>query len=220
MNDDALWALRTRLVSSIHGGRAVTAEDLAGMLELAGIEADRRAQHAESLRGAGRDVLGRLVRHVWLRWAHEQPDAAAHTSWTLPYDEIDERDREVDRRIGEELTVAARDGWEPTERATQRLDAAYLDRDRVLALLAAFAASAGHRAGIGFDSDPAVRAPWNRVLFIDLPTGQVSWHIHERNLPLFDGLDAYDAAWDGHDLSSKFARVAAMVSRLMDFVRA
>ena len=48
-----------------------------------------------------RELLGRLVRQVWLEWAREQPDAKP--SWLLPWEELDDGQREVDMRIGEVL---------------------------------------------------------------------------------------------------------------------
>jgi hypothetical protein len=48
-----------------------------------------------------RDDLGRIVREVWVSWAQEQPNPKA--SWLVPYDQLNEPDREVDRRIGERL---------------------------------------------------------------------------------------------------------------------
>lgn len=44
-------------------------------------------------------TLGRLVREVWVEWAREQPDVAEHPSWLVPWEQLPERDREVDRRI-------------------------------------------------------------------------------------------------------------------------
>ena len=52
-----------------------------------------------------RDGLGRIVREVWIAWAKEQP--APKPSWLVPYDQLNEPDKEVDRRIGERL---AREG--------------------------------------------------------------------------------------------------------------
>lgn len=48
-----------------------------------------------------RDVLGELVRDVWVAWAREQPNPKP--SWLVPWDELDEASKEVDRRIGEAL---------------------------------------------------------------------------------------------------------------------
>lgn len=53
-----------------------------------------------------RDVLGRMVREVWIEWAQQQPVAKQH--WLKPYDQLDEADKEVDRRIGERLFAAGR----------------------------------------------------------------------------------------------------------------
>jgi hypothetical protein len=43
--------------------------------------------------------VGKLVREVWIAWAREQPDVSEHPSWLVPWAELPERDREVDRRI-------------------------------------------------------------------------------------------------------------------------
>lgn len=56
-----------------------------------------------------RDRLGSCVRGAWIAWALEQPDVADHPSWTVPWDELPERDREVDRRIGEAVLHLTRE---------------------------------------------------------------------------------------------------------------
>lgn len=48
-----------------------------------------------------REELGRLVRSIWLEWAKEQPNPKP--SWLLPWEELSEPEKEVDRRIGEKL---------------------------------------------------------------------------------------------------------------------
>ncbi len=48
-----------------------------------------------------RELLGKRVRSCWVQWAREQPNPKP--SWLLPWDKLSEPDREVDRRIGEEL---------------------------------------------------------------------------------------------------------------------
>ena len=48
-----------------------------------------------------REFLGRLVREVWVVWARDQDSPKPHH--LLPWEEIAETDREVDRRIGETL---------------------------------------------------------------------------------------------------------------------
>lgn len=51
-----------------------------------------------------RDVLGRLVRNAWIRWARTQPHPKP--SWLVPYDNLDEADKEADRQIGEAIASA------------------------------------------------------------------------------------------------------------------
>lgn len=48
-----------------------------------------------------RELLGRLVRQVWVQWAREQPDAKP--SWLLSWEELDDGQREADMRIGAAL---------------------------------------------------------------------------------------------------------------------
>lgn len=47
-------------------------------------------------------------------------------------------------------------------------------------------------------------------MFIDLPTGQVSWHVHDSELALFDFLPTSDQrCWDGHSTDEKYERLLA-----------
>lgn len=50
---------------------------------------------------SGDDCLGRAVRETWVGFAREQGDT--RPSHLLPWDELDEANREVDRRIGRRL---------------------------------------------------------------------------------------------------------------------
>ena len=47
-------------------------------------------------------------------------------------------------------------------------------------------------------------------MFIDLPTGQASWHYHDREAHLFAGLPPYTKPWDGHTTPEKYERLAAL----------
>lgn len=53
-----------------------------------------------------RESLGRLVRETWVAWAREQPDPKP--SWLLPWEELDQGQREVDMRIGAALFERSR----------------------------------------------------------------------------------------------------------------
>ena len=47
-------------------------------------------------------------------------------------------------------------------------------------------------------------------MFIDGPTGQLSWHLHDSDVPLFDGLERGPNLWDGHTTADKYERVARL----------
>lgn len=53
-----------------------------------------------------RELVGRAVRQVWVKWAREQSDPKP--SWLLPWEELDEGQREVDMRIGAALFDAGK----------------------------------------------------------------------------------------------------------------
>jgi hypothetical protein len=84
-------------------------------------------------------------------------------------------------------------------------DGAYLERNQVVAALAKCFPSGLKKTDIaGWSTD------WHQCVYIDLPTGQVSWHFHDSQAYLFDGLPPYDGEWDGHDTAEKYRRVAAL----------
>jgi hypothetical protein len=86
-----------------------------------------------------------------------------------------------------------------------RKDAAYLERNRVVAALAKVYPSGTTRTAIeGWSED------WHGCVYIDLPTGQVSWHYHDSHAHLFADLPPYPGRWDGHDTPEKYRRLAAL----------
>jgi len=49
---------------------------------------------------------------------------------------------------------------------------------------------------------------WRWVVYIDLPSGQASWHIHDSEIVLFKGVPFFkDRKWDGHTTEDKYQRV-------------
>ncbi len=48
------------------------------------------------------------------------------------------------------------------------------------------------------------------VVYIQLPTGQVSWHITKNQLPLFEHLHTAEHPWDGHSHKEKWERVRSV----------
>lgn len=86
-----------------------------------------------------------------------------------------------------------------------RKDAAYLERNQVVAALAkCFPSGVGRTAIEGWSED------WHGVVYIDLPTGQASWHHHDSQAYLFADLPPYTKPWDGHTTPEKYERLAAM----------
>lgn len=84
-------------------------------------------------------------------------------------------------------------------------DAAYEERNRLVAALASLYPAGLKRTNIeGWDAE------WHGCVYIDLPTGQASWHYHDSQAHLFDGLPPYAGEWDGHTTEEKYCRVAAL----------
>lgn len=88
-------------------------------------------------------------------------------------------------------------------------DAAYRERDAlVCALSKLFPSSLGrHPDAEPWDDD------WRWIVFVQLPTGQASWHIHDSELAMFDHLRRdVPVKWDGHTTDQKYARLAQLPS--------
>ena len=66
---------------------------------------------APRLPDADRERLGRVVRDAWMRWAAQHPDPKP--SWLVPWDGLNEMDREVDRQIAEAVLAAQSAPVEP-----------------------------------------------------------------------------------------------------------
>lgn len=84
---------------------------------------------------------------------------------------------------------------------------AYLDRNQAVMALAKLARMQGYT--IGIKEDP--QAPGWPVLMIDLPTGQVGWHLPAAEL-VGDWPD-YPKDWDGHTLQQKRSRIRKFVEK-------
>lgn len=89
------------------------------------------------------------------------------------------------------------------ERLRKVKDSAYEERNRVVALLASMFPSGTRRSAI-----PGWDAEWHGCVYIDLPTGQASWHYHDDHHWLFAHLPPYPKVWDGHTTDQKYERVA------------
>ena len=56
-----------------------------------------------------REHFGKLVRETWVAWASGQPDPKP--SWLVPWEELDDGQREVDMRIGAAVAAAESVRW-------------------------------------------------------------------------------------------------------------
>lgn len=52
---------------------------------------------------------------------------------------------------------------------------------------------------------------WRFIVFIRLPTGQVSWHIHDSEVDMFTHLAVRPNDWDGHTTEEKYDRLARLI---------
>lgn len=65
------------------------------------------------------------------------------------------------------------------------------------------------------EKDDEAEPEWKSVVYIMLPTGQVSWHIaehdvwHFTHLPFYEGLNT----WDGHNTEEKYRRLEMLEPR-------
>lgn len=85
-------------------------------------------------------------------------------------------------------------------------NAAYTERARLVALLAALYPSTWN---FGDETEP----DWT-VVYVQLPTGQASWHVRESDMGLFEHVRRDDTtAWDGHTTSEKYERIAALAKQ-------
>lgn len=93
---------------------------------------------------------------------------------------------------------------------TDQKNLAYSERNKLLAAYAKLLYACGINVGIGLHElkeGETWDADWMHIVFIDLPTGQVSFHIHDSELAYFQGLPQYQGVYDGHSTQEKWARV-------------
>ncbi|MEM3906916.1 MAG: hypothetical protein QXZ17_08655 [Nitrososphaerota archaeon] len=81
-------------------------------------------------------------------------------------------------------------------------DEAYLDRNLCVQVMARMARQLGYNAGIRENID------WP-ILYIDLPTGQVSWHVPKEDV--VRKFPVYIKEWDGHDVECKRKRLVEFI---------
>ena len=81
-------------------------------------------------------------------------------------------------------------------------DGAYTERNRLVAFIANI-----YPSGVKKTVIPGWDEAWHGCVYIDLPTGQASWHFHDNEAHLFAHLTPYDGEWDGHTTEEKYERL-------------
>jgi hypothetical protein len=114
-------------------------------------------------------------------------------------------------RIHKERAEREKEQAMTVEKLQREKDGAYRERNQCAALIARMALALGYRAGVGEHpaEDKAWEGDWRTILFVDLPTGQLSWHFHDSEWPLLAGLPRYEGTWDGHSTLEKYRRAMA-----------
>ncbi len=108
--------------------------------------------------------------------------------------------------------LAARDAelaeWKrKAEEAAMDKDGAYLERNRLVALLSTLFPSGKKRTAIeGWSED------WHGCVYIDFPWGQASWHYHDSHAHLFAHLPEYAGNWNGHTTEEKYAAIDSAIA--------
>lgn len=85
----------------------------------------------------------------------------------------------------------------------------YAERDHCVAALMRAWRTFGITVGI--TEDPNAEDEWKHVVVAEIPTGQVSWHVHDDELSLFEGLTEYTRPREEDDPSTTYERLLAYV---------
>ena len=116
-------------------------------------------------------------------------------------------------RLNKESTGGTRMALTPKQE-----DSVYSERDMLLCAFVKVISAVGVKCGLAHHNqnvDENKIEPWDpewlNVVFVELPNGQCSWHIHDSELPWFDFLTLDPTwKWDGHSTVVKYTRLAVM----------
>lgn len=94
-------------------------------------------------------------------------------------------------------------------------DMVYYERNNCVAALAQVARSLGYKVFVTKTNIIGFEDEWQNCIYIELPTGQVSWHFHDRESFLFSSFPkAESVEYDGHSTEDKYARLKEWVMTL------
>ena len=95
-------------------------------------------------------------------------------------------------------------------------DGAYSERNQLVAALSKLFPSWMEWHS---EEDAAWDNDWRNIVFIELPTGKVSWHIHDSELNHFHHLrKMVGSYWDGHTTDEKYRRLAALPEKKIPYL--
>ena len=95
-----------------------------------------------------------------------------------------------------------------TREAIESKNLAYSERNKMLLTLCRISLQKGLTVAIGEHEGEDWEDEWRKVIYIVLPTGQVSFHIHESEIEVFSFLPKYFGGWDGHTTDRKWERLS------------
>ena len=95
-------------------------------------------------------------------------------------------------------------------------DGAYAERNQVVAAMAKMGLTLGWSVGTARTAIEGWGPEWQGCVYVDLPTGQASWHYHDREAHFFADLPPYPYDWDGHTTRMKYDRLAAVSAETED----
>jgi hypothetical protein len=88
-------------------------------------------------------------------------------------------------------------------------DNAYSERNLCVGVIARMAEKLGWPVWLGKHEGGEWDHDWRNILFIETPAGQISWHLHDREMHYFERFPACDTPWDGHSTTEKYERALA-----------
>ncbi|MCK9513700.1 MAG: hypothetical protein M0R28_21085 [Pigmentiphaga sp.] len=98
--------------------------------------------------------------------------------------------------------------FEEREKLREQKDLAYTERNQLVAALTKLFPASLERHP---EADTEWEDDWRWIVFIDLPAGQASWHIHDSELENFEHLPKnVGRKWDGHTTAEKYTRLAKL----------
>lgn len=148
-------------------------------------------------------IEGLVISHIY-RNEHENEPRKALNDLICYHNDI-----ALDPCVSSEAQALIDRGRAEAEDIRAQKDAAYLERNQCVALIARMSLALGLRVCVTKTAISGWSEDWHGCVYITLPTGQVSWHFHDSQAHLFAGLPTGAESWDGHDTPEKYRRVAA-----------